>query len=180
MLKIVENFLTNDECQRILDYSLSHLDLTTAKIVADNGAVIDSHRKSKIAFNKYEIFEFLNNKVINMVLENVSVNGYELVFNERGYQFTSYNPGEFYNWHTDNSDDRYCSIVIQLNVDYDGGDLELVENGKIMVFKRGVGNAVIFLSEMDHRVTEVLDGTRYSLVNWLKLKPLKEFKKTMI
>lgn len=180
MIKVIDNFLTKDECQSLLNYSLNHLNLIRSKIIDDGESVIDTHRKSSVAFNNYENFKFLNKKVLDVVIENVSVNGYELVFNERGYQFTSYNPGEYYNWHTDNSNDRYCSVVIQLNDDYEGGDLELVENGKVITFKRGVGNAVVFLSEMNHRVTEVLSGTRYSLVNWLKLKQLKDFKKSMI
>jgi hypothetical protein len=178
--KLINNFLTESQCQSILDYSLNNLKLETAKIIGEKSSVIDSHRKSKICFDKYENFEFLNEKMMNLVSENVSVNGYDIKWNKRGYQFTSYDVNEYYNWHTDVGHERYCSVVIQLNEDYNGGDLELVSEDNTLIMNHGIGNAVIFLSNINHRVTEVLKGTRYSLVNWLSLLPKNEHKKSII
>jgi hypothetical protein len=123
--KLINNFLTKNQSKDILDYSLNNLKLGDGKILTDNGSTIDSHRKSKISFDKYLNFDFLNKKVMDLVLENVSINGHEILWNKRGYQFTSYNSGDYYNWHTDDSDGRYCSVVIQLNEEYVGGNLEL-------------------------------------------------------
>ena len=180
MFKLIDNFLTKEQCADILNYSLTNLDLRAAKIITDNGPNIDNHRKSKIAFDRYEKFEFLNKKIMDLVLDNLSVNGYKLGFSDKGYQFTSYKPGEYYNWHNDSSDQRYCSIVIQLNNDYVGGTLELVTENKVVELKNGTGNGLIFLSEMNHRVTEVIEGVRYSLVCWLKLLPLENRKQSII
>jgi len=178
--KIVNKFLTETQCQDILNYSLNNLKLGEGKILTDDGPVIDSHRKSKICFDKYINFDFLNEKVMNLVLENISINGYEIMWNKRGYQFTSYNRGDYYNWHTDSSDGRYCSAVIQLNEEYHGGDLELKLDNEKVIMERGVGNAIIFLSDINHRVIEVLNGTRYTLVNWLTLSPINGYKKSII
>lgn len=177
--KLINNFLTETECEIILDYSLNNLELRTAKIMKDNLPIIDSHRKSKIQFDKFLGFNFLNEKVMNLVLENVAIEGYEILWNKRGYQFTSYEKGDYYDWHTDDSDNRYCSIVIQLNNEYTGGNLELKMNNNVTM-ENGVGNAAIFLSSLTHRVTEVLDGNRYSLVNWLVLSPKNGYKKSLI
>lgn len=178
--KLIDNFLSENECQTILDYSLNKMELNTAKIMTEKIAVVDSHRKSKVAFDEYKDFDFLNEKVINLVLENVSVNGYEIKWNERGYQFTSYSSSDYYNWHTDDSNGRYCSLVIQLNNNYDGGDLELMLEDKIIKMEPKLGNAIIFLSNLNHRVTEVLKGTRYSLVNWLTLSQINGYQKSII
>ena len=178
MIKFIDNLLTKEECDNIIDYSLTSLDLRAAKVITDNGVEIDGYRKSEVAFDRYEEFDFLNKKVMDLVLENVSVNGCDIGFNDKGYQFTSYKPGQYYNWHNDSSNQRYCSFVVQLNDGYVGGELELIDNDKVQRLKHGAGNAVIFLSDMNHRVTEVIEGVRYSLVCWLILKP--NHKKTII
>jgi len=178
--KQINNFLTEDQCQSILNYSLDKLKPQTAKIVNDNGAAVDSYRKSKIVFDKFEEFDFLNEKVMNLVLDNVSVDGHEITWNDKGYQFTSYDEKGFYNWHTDNGQGRYCSVVIQLNGGYDGGNLELRLEEETITMEQGIGYAIIFLSSVTHRVTEILKGTRYSLVNWLILSPIKGNKKSII
>jgi Rps23 Pro-64 3,4-dihydroxylase Tpa1-like proline 4-hydroxylase len=108
------------------------------------------------------------------------VNGHKLVYNDKGFQFTSYEVGEYYNWHTDSSNGRYCSVVINLNDEYRGGDLELKIDDKIVKLDSGVGNAIIFLSNTEHRVVEVSNGTRYSLVNWLVLRENEDNKKSII
>ena len=178
--KLIDNFLNQKECKTLLDYSLNNLDLNIAKVLTDDGAVVDSHRKSKIGFDRYSEFDFLNKKVMELITNNVSVKGHDIEWNSRGYQFTSYKRGDYYNWHTDASDKRYCSVVIQLNEDYEGGDLELDLDGKKTSLNKGIGNSVIFLSSINHRVTEILSGTRYSLVNWLILSQNDSFKKSII
>jgi hypothetical protein len=178
--KFVDGFLNKEECKLILDYSLNNIGLSKAKIITDSGPVIDQHRKSKIGFDKYLEFDFLNKKVLDLVLDNICVNGHDIGWNDRGYQFTLYETGDYFNWHTDYSNKRYCSVIIQLNEDYEGGELELNVDGKMMNLNKGAGNCVIFLSDTNHRVTEILRGTRYSLVNWLVLSQKNSFKKSII
>jgi Rps23 Pro-64 3,4-dihydroxylase Tpa1-like proline 4-hydroxylase len=178
--KIINEFLTKEECKNLLDYSLKNLDLKVAKILTDDGPIIDPHRKSKVSFDRYSGFNFLNEKVNDLVSDTYSIDGHTMVHNDKGYQFTSYETGEYYNWHTDSSNGRYCSVVINLNDEYDGGDLELRFEDKIVKLKNGAGNCIIFLSNTEHRVIEVTNGTRYSLVNWLILKENKENKKSII
>jgi predicted 2-oxoglutarate/Fe(II)-dependent dioxygenase YbiX len=49
-----------------------------------------------------------------------------------------------------------------------------------MVFEKGAGNLIIFLSNMEHRVTKITSGNRYTLVNWVGLKQINNFKKTLL
>jgi predicted 2-oxoglutarate/Fe(II)-dependent dioxygenase YbiX len=49
-----------------------------------------------------------------------------------------------------------------------------------MIVEKGVGNTIIFLSNIEHRVTPVEKGNRYTLVNWVGLKENNSFKKTLL
>jgi len=45
---------------------------------------------------------------------------------------------------------------------------------------KGIGRMYIFFSNLRHRVMKVTSGTRYSLVNWVSLKKIEDFKNTLI
>ena len=89
------------------------------------------------------------------------------------FQFTEYNVGDHYEWHTDRSQtyiDRFVSTVIQLNDGYSGGILEIKDSkNNLISIEQKKGNLYIFDSGLKHRVTNVDAGERYSLVNWVSL-----------
>jgi len=180
----VEAFLDKEECQEILDYSLSTLNLEKGKL--GDSTVVEEIRKSSIAFTDYvKIFPKIISRLQDRLSELVNVKGYELDFEDQRYQFTEYKVGEFYQWHVDagtsaKSSKRHCSVVIQLTDEYTGGDLELVDEEEVIKFKKGEGNLFVFLSKLSHRVTEVESGTRYTLVTWFGLKPVQNYKKTLL
>lgn len=112
-------------------------------------------------------------------------------------QYTIYNQGDYYGWHTDgglttlykpqfigNSTDgtsedfvnqnkelvRKLSFSLQLSSpeEYEGGELELVdEEGKHYLAPKTQGCFILFDSRTRHRVLEVTKGTRKSLVGWV-------------
>ena len=100
------------------------------------------------------------------------------------FQFTEYTTDGYYNWHTDSDavmKERYCSMVIQVNDEYTGGELQIIDkDDNEITLEKGLGNLFIFYSHLTHRVKPIISGTRYSLVNWFKITPLKNFKKTLI
>ena len=96
-------------------------------------------------------------------------------------QYTQYNKGDFYNWHTDmdicdiNEPDqlvRKLSFTLQLtNEDeYTGGNLEFADfddsTYRFLVPKTR-GTVIVFDSRTPHRVTPVESGIRKSLVGWV-------------
>ena len=96
-------------------------------------------------------------------------------------QYTQYNKGDFYNWHTDmdicdiNEPDqlvRKLSFTLQLTNDdeYTGGNLEFADfddsTYKFSVPKSR-GTVIVFDSRVPHRVTPVESGIRKSLVGWV-------------
>jgi len=147
----IPNLLTKEECDLILNFSLEHLTLKQAGIVGEIKPNYDK-RKSNVAFYPYyEKFPFILEKITKLLQENI------------------------------NQNKRYCSLVIQLNDGYEDGDLELkLSDGSIMKVEKGIGNTIVFLSNIEHRVTGVKSGVRYTLVNWVGIQEKNNYKKTLL
>ena len=95
-------------------------------------------------------------------------------------QYTEYPEGGFYEWHVDNDISftheppvRKISMTCLLSPEseFEGGDLELMSEGKIAKLKQG--HAVFFASFIRHRVKPVIRGRRQSLVMWFGGTPFK-------
>jgi PKHD-type hydroxylase len=92
-------------------------------------------------------------------------------------QFTEYDATEeqYYAWHQDvnwqqdSGYDRKLSIIIQLSdpEEYDGGDVQFNLFTPPEAFKKR-GSVLVFPSYLEHQVTPVTRGTRYSLVSWIE------------
>lgn len=85
-------------------------------------------------------------------------------------QFTIYKNDQFYEFHQDQStfetNMRKLSVVISISDPdtYEGGEFEFFDGTKPEIKSRG--SILVFPSFINHRVTPVISGTRYSLVNW--------------
>jgi Rps23 Pro-64 3,4-dihydroxylase Tpa1-like proline 4-hydroxylase len=187
---IEPNFLTKEECDEILNFSLKELKLIPSEIINNytDGSVNDDIRKSnQVFFPYYTKFPFLLKKMNKLLNTYINVKGFDLDYEHSQFQFTEYHPGGHFNWHKDviedkvSDYDRYCSLVIQLNDDYKEGDLQIKdEKNEILTIEKGTGNLILFLSNIEHRVQMIKSGTRYTLVNWVKLIEKKDYKKTLL
>lgn len=85
-----------------------------------------------------------------------------------------YTPGCKYNVHTDQYTRgiRHLSIIINLNDDYEGGDLIFTDQKNIEIkrLKLTKGSIVFFPSNFmyPHGIEPITKGTRYSIVAWLQ------------
>ena len=95
-------------------------------------------------------------------------------------QYTEYPEGGFYDWHVDNDVNcqheppvRKISMTCLLSheSEFEGGDLELIKEGKIAKLKQG--QIIFFASFIRHRVAPVIKGVRKSLVMWFGGSPFK-------
>lgn len=138
----------------------------------------ETHRKSKVRWVADEpalevlFLRFVN--AANAVAFNVDIQQ-----EMREMQFTEYHAeyGGKYNWHHDvnwennKNFDRKLSMVVQLSDPdtYEGGRFEFneVQNPRPEDWKKQ-GSILIFPSYLQHRVTEVTKGVRYSLVSWVR------------
>ena len=110
-------------------------------------------------------------------------------------QLTKYKKGGFYNWHSDGGADhlsvydssegeflsgyaRKLSMSISLNENFSGGRFQFANmySGKRKILTpelKETGSVIVFPSFMNHRVTPITKGTRYSLVAWFLGPPFK-------
>jgi len=85
-----------------------------------------------------------------------------------------YSPGGKYEIHTDHysNSPRHLSIIINLNDDYEGGDLVFTDQqeNEIKRFKLNKGSIVFFPSNFmyPHSIRPITKGIRYSIVAWLQ------------
>ena len=85
-----------------------------------------------------------------------------------------YSPGGKYGIHTDhfNTSNRALSVIINLNNDYEGGDLVFTDQKEkeIQRLKLNTGSIVFFPSNFmyPHSIQPITKGTRYSIVAWLQ------------
>ena len=85
-----------------------------------------------------------------------------------------YGVGGKYEVHTDNftTTPRHLSIIINLNNNYEGGDLIFTDqkNKELKRLKLEKGSIVFFPSNFmyPHSIQPITKGTRYSIVSWLQ------------
>jgi PKHD-type hydroxylase len=181
LIKTIPSFLTKSECTEIIN-QYSNLDLTDGEFFNKEFIVDKKVRDSKIIFVINDVIE---NKIISELKKNIVIKGFNFIGLER-IQFTKYDVNGHYDWHTDSGDThmhgkRCYSVVIPLNMNYGGGELlckDLDEN--ILTLEKKTGNLHIFSSSLWHKVEPVTFGERYSLVTWLSLETIKDFKNTII
>ena len=181
----IKEFLTKEHCNILLEKMKSNVELQPGRIGVDS-QIDKTKRDSNILFFELKSFPQIKEKLQSVLSEKIKMKGYELDFENQQIQFTEYQKAGHYVWHEDGVpnafSERYCSLVIQLNNDYTGGDLQMKidEKEDNITFENGIGNLFVFLSEINHRVTPVDSGIRYSLVSWFSLKPINNYKKTLI
>jgi predicted 2-oxoglutarate/Fe(II)-dependent dioxygenase YbiX len=181
--EVIQQFITKEECDFIIDKCLNELELIDAPVYDNVSSVrlIEDKRKSKIAFTNG--LDDIGNKISKKLSELIEIKGFSLkLYN---FQFTKYENGDFFDWHTDSSDtmykERFLTIVIQLSDAYIGGEFQLMlNNDEEITMESGVGNLFIFPAATKHRVKEIINGTRFSIVNWIHLEKIENYKKTIL
>ena len=183
-INIFENFLSPEECDYILNKCKSELVLSTAKVYNNKNNKNSENTRRKSSIGWISDLGFVNERLTNKLRESFNINGME-VTGLGDYQFTEYKENEYFDWHTDSNDivyrDRFASIVIQLNNGYDGGILEIKNSKEELVpIENKIGTLYVFNSRLLHKVTPVVEGTRYSLVNWVSLVKTNPQKQNLI
>ena len=176
-----EPVFTPEQCQEIIKIGREQPKQNAQVGINKNGEVDLKKRTSDISwipFDKaipmYSLIEELMLKINNNHF------GFEGTKLTEQAQYTEYQSGGFYDWHVDNDvvfekepPVRKISMTLALSPDdeYEGGGLELMENGKFVRPKQG--HAIFFASFCRHRAVEVTRGVRRSLVMWFGGPPFK-------
>jgi len=186
-----ENAFTPEQCDRIIkmgmqeDFELGDINRTNReKVEKEDTEDLFKTRNSHVSWiDEPWIYNILK-KYIDSA--NISAGwNYDWDWTEM-LQFTKYNVGQFYDWHPDQhhyvypEDDtnvnmrgkyRKLSTTLLLNdaSEFKGGELEFhynMKETKIAEELKTRGTLIVFPAFVYHRVREVTEGTRYSLVSW--------------
>lgn len=122
-------------------------------------------------------YSFVNNtQIINLILPKLKK--FNVVSLPNTLTVVRYDKGQYFRNHIDSGighEYRYKSVSIQLSDrgNYNGGDLIIQipdENGITtgIASNRNRGSMIMFDSSLLHEVDEIIYGTRYVLVFWLK------------
>lgn len=179
-----------EECSHIIELCKNKFESQKSELI-EKGDTNEQIRKSTTRWVKNDlqtafIFNKLNNNLesVNEQYFNFNLSGYlDVQFAEyAASKNKTYTTNDKYDWHIDtlfthsflNYDNnvvgstlRKLSISILLNqqdIDFVGGNFELFN---FVLPPLNTGDAIVFPSFLQHRVTEVKKGVRYSLVTWV-------------
>ena len=186
IVQTITPIFTPEQCQDIINIGRSMPPKMGEIGVGDN---LDNKEKIKVE-KRLSHISWIPFKSIKPMYRKLEQTMYETNQNHFGFdnmqiteqaQYTEYLNGGFYEWHTDNginfingtSPVRKISMSLLLNheSEFDGGDLELCEEGKVAPLKQG--HAIFFASFLNHRIKPVTKGVRKSLVVWFGGTPFK-------
>ena len=86
--------------------------------------------------------------------------------------FHKFTKGDWFGRHNDIRDDRVFAVGVLLNDGFEGGDFKLYDSNETIINKQ-TGNAYIFDVNIDHEITPILNGERYSLLWFLQNEHLE-------
>ena len=175
---------TPEQCQDIINAGRAEpkQDAQVGNKEGIKGGVIDTKtRTSHISWIPFKTMQPMYKK-IEQIMKATNGNhfGFDGMQITEMAQYTEYPEGGFYEWHVDNDVNfqheppvRKISMTCLLSPEseFEGGDLELMAEGKIAKLKQG--HAIFFASFIRHRVKPVTRGRRQSLVMWFGGTPFK-------
>lgn len=101
-----------------------------------------------------------------------SITNLSLVNIKKEIHFHKYKEGDWFDKHTDVRDNRLYAIGVILNDDFNGGEFKLYNPNEITLNKIA-GNCYIFDVRIEHEITPIFKGERYSLLWFLQNKHIK-------
>lgn len=157
--------LSTSDCDRLIEWASSAPSMS-GKVNTDDGARLSAMREVDVW-----PCDLLKASIVEMYLEGNKTLQYDVTGLEETPQLLRYPTGSAgYDWHTDlgygEAAKRKLSIVIGINDQYDGGDLEFFVNG-VQSIRLTKGIVVAFPSWMSHRVTPVTAGERWTMAAWI-------------
>jgi len=160
----IDNFWSKSECLSFIAKS-ELIGYEAAKVGNDNLQIVvaEVRNNERVIYKDLELAISLWQRLQLLVPSKIG-NSVAVGLNEL-FRFYKYQPGQKFKKHRDqsyireNGDASYYTFMIYLNDDYDGG--ETTFNDIVIKPKGGMG--LIFLHDLEHEGTAVLQGVKYVL-----------------
>jgi hypothetical protein len=161
---IKEKLLFNkEECDKIISLSKTNLQKWSSNDRNFISNAIDYTFETNWLFDRLKTFFELETeiKILNL---NSQIHFHKFI------------KGDWFEKHNDIRDARVYGIGVLLNDKFEGGDFKLYDSSE-RVLNKIIGNTYIFDVRIEHEITPILNGERYSLLWFLKKNHIK-FKNT--
>ena len=99
-------------------------------------------------------------------------NNIEIRTIKKQIHFHKFTKGDWFGKHNDIRDSRVYAVGVLLNDTFSGGDFKLYNPNEVILNKT-IGNTYIFDVRIEHEITPVLNGERYSLLWFLQNEHIK-------
>jgi len=176
--KFVKNFLTEEECDLIIEmgesFGLNQMKssrIVNGKVVEENISYSGNKRSGCYFTDEFLMDPLLVNiskRIIDLSNEIKPFNSVEYVRIPK-YSFNRYGDSDFLEWHEDRHEiinGATITYIIQLNDDYEDGLVKYMLEGVEYDVPKIKGSVFIFDSNILHSVDKIKSGKRYSLNVW--------------
>ena len=145
---------SKEECESIILYNDTHI---TNWIMGDrkfNSQPIRYSLETKWLFDKHKTFFEEESNI-------------QIKRNKEVIHFHKFTKGDWFGKHNDIRENRLYAVGVLLSDDFEGGDFKLYNPNEI-VLNKVMGNTYLFDTRIDHEITTILKGERYSLLWFLQ------------
>jgi hypothetical protein len=150
---------TKEECESIILYNDTYI---TNWLMGDrkyNSQPINYSLETKWLFDRLKDFvERETNIEIRIIKKTI--------------HFHKFIKGDWFGLHNDVREKRLYAVGVLLSDNFEGGDFKLYNPNEI-ILNREIGNTYLFDVRIDHEITPILEGERYSLLWFLENEHIK-------
>ena len=157
---------SKEECKSIITYNNTDITNWTMGDRKYNSQPINYSLDTKWLFDKLKDFV---EKETNIEIRTI----------KKTIHFHKFTKGDWFGKHNDIRENRLYAIGVLLNDNFKGGDFKLYNSNEIILDKV-IGNTYLFDVRIDHEITPILDGERYSLLWFLQNEHIKTPTNTLI
>ncbi len=150
---------SKEECQSIIFYGSNNITNWDNNDRKYHSQPIICSLETKWLFDKLKTFFEEQSKI-------------QIKKNKEVIHFHKFTKGDWFGKHNDVRDNRLYAVGVLLNDNFEGGDFKL-HNPNEQTLNKITGNTYLFDVRIDHEITPILEGERYSLLWFFENEHIK-------
>ena len=150
---------SKEECKSIITYNDTHITNWKMDDRKYDSQPINYSLETKWLFDKLK--DFVERET------NIEIRTIHTIIH-----FHKFIKGDWFGKHNDIRDNRVYAVGVLLDTEFEGGDFKLYNPNEIILDKV-IGNTYLFDARIEHEITPILKGERYSLLWFLQNKHIK-------
>jgi len=150
---------SKEECQSIIFYGSNNI----------TNWIMNDRKYNSQPINYSLETHWLFDKLKNFVERETNI---QIRTIKKTIHFHKFTKGDWFGKHNDVRNNRLYAVGVLLNDNFEGGDFKLYNPNEIILDKV-IGNTYLFDVRIDHEITPILDGERYSLLWFLQNEHIK-------